>query len=327
MPRKLTVVRARPDPRIAQLVDDYLASCRAGGLSPKTINEGYGYPLRGIFLPFCADQHITEPSALSTKLLDRLTSHLLTEGGKRGPLSKHSVDSYARAINHFLTWLAKEGELAGTVNAKGKTTSNVKAQQPKLPKRQVDVLSRDQIQLLEDGAQTERDKLIVRVLADTGMRLSELASLRLGDLVNRGRDGVYLHVRGKGERDRMVPIPGMHRRLERYIQHGRSKDGLGDRLFLASRRHGRSYAPLTESGVYQLVRTLAAKVELGKRVYPHLLRHSYATWSLNRGMNPITLAKILGHSSLAMIQQVYAHLSPSDSYEAMAKVLLAENGG
>jgi len=315
MARKLSVVRARPDPRIARLVDDYLASCRARGLGPKTINEGYGYPLRSIFLPFCADQHVTEPSVLTSKLLDRLTSQLLTDGGKRGQLSKHSVDSYTRAINHFLAWLHREGE----VNA-------VKAQTPKLPKRMVDVLSREQIQLLEDAAQTERDKLLVRLLADTGMRLSELASLRLSDVVNRGRDGVYLHVRGKGERDRMVPIPGVHRRLERYIQHGRPKDGLGDHLFLASRRQERGYAPLTESGVYQLVRTLAQKAEIGKRVYPHLLRHSYATWSLNRGMNPITLAKILGHSSLAMIQNVYAHLSPSDSYEAMAKVLLAENG-
>jgi integrase len=57
-----------------------------------------------------------------------------------------------------------------------------------------------------------------------------------------------------------------------------------------------------------------------KRVYPRVLRHSYATWALARGMNPIQLAQILGHSSLAMIQNVYSHLSPSDAYEAMLRL-------
>ena len=77
--------------------------------------------------------------------------------------------------------------------------------------------------------------------------------------------------------------------------------------------------------MHQLLRTLGQKVGLGKRVYPHLLRHSYATFALQQGMNPIQLAIILGHRSLVMIQNVYAHLSPSDSYDAMAKLLLAQD--
>jgi integrase/recombinase XerD len=328
MPRKLTVVKPRVDPAIATLVDDYLTACRARGLSPKTVNEGYGYPLRSVFLPFCAAQGIREPRQLTGQLLDRLTSHLLTEGGTRGALSKHSVDSYVRAINHFLTWLAKEGALAGHVNARGKTTASIKAQQPRLPKRLVDVLSRQEIQALEDAAQTERDKLIVRLLADTGIRLGELVGLRTGDVVRRGRGNAYLQVHGKGESDRLVAIPQLQHRVERFIQHGRPKDSLSNHLFLASRRHGtHGYEALTTRGVHQLIRTLGQKVELGKRVYPHLLRHSYATFALQKGMNPIQLAEILGHRSLVMIQNVYAHLSPSDSYEAMAKLLLAENGG
>jgi site-specific recombinase XerD len=325
MPRKLTVVKPRVDPAIATLVDDYLTACRARGLSPKTINEGYGYPLRGIFLPFCAEQHITEPSALTSKVLDRLTSHLLTKGGVRGQLSKHSVDSYARAINNFLNWAAGEGELTATINAKGNTRSSVKAQTPRLPKRLVDVLSKQEIQSLEDAAQTERDKLIVRLLADTGLRLGELVGLRTTDVVRRGRE-VYLQVRGKGERDRLVPINRLQHRVERFIQHGRPKDSLSDHLFLASRRHGAAgYEALTTRGVHQLIRTLGQKVEIGKRVYPHLLRHSFATSALAGGMNPIQLADILGHRSLVMIMQVYAHLSPSDSYAAMEKLLLARD--
>lgn len=56
-----------------------------------------------------------------------------------------------------------------------------------------------------------------------------------------------------------------------------------------------------------------------------MLRHSFATYSLQRGMNPIQLARILGHSSLTMINQVYSHLSPRDGYDALLKSLSAES--
>ena len=125
-----------------------------------------------------------------------MTSQLLNEGGTRGPLSKHSVASYVRAINHFLNWLHERGDVEA-----------VRAQTPRLPRRLVDVLSKDEIQALEDAAQTECDKLILRLLADSGMRLGELVGLRTTDLAKRGRQA-YLHVRGKGERDRLVPVPG-----------------------------------------------------------------------------------------------------------------------
>jgi len=77
--------------------------------------------------------------------------------------------------------------------------------------------------------------------------------------------------------------------------------------------------------VAQLLRTAAWNAGIEKRVYPHLLRHSFATWQLSRGMNPIQLAQILGHSSLAMIQTVYAHLSPQDAHAALLKTLTEED--
>lgn len=59
-------------------------------------------------------------------------------------------------------------------------------------------------------------------------------------------------------------------------------------------------------------------------MYPHLLRHSYATWALSQGMNPIMLANLLGHSSLAMIQRNYAHHTAADMHELLAKLLAGE---
>ncbi len=181
---------------------------------------------------------------------------------------------------------------------------------------------------MEHAARTERDKLIIRLLADTGLRVGELLGLRANDLVEQNRN-YYLHVRGKGAIDRLVPAPKVYRRLRVYIERGRPKDAVSTRIFLSHRRRpsGGDYEPLTTSGVDQMVRNVAETAGIAKRVYPHLLRHSFATWQLSRGMNPIQLAQILGHSSLTMIQAVYSHLSPVDAYEAVLRTYREEEEG
>jgi integrase/recombinase XerD len=297
---------------LERLIDEYLAACRARGLALRTVKEAYRYPLYEVFLPFCAEQGIEEPGQVTGRVLDRLTTHLLDAGGRRGQLSRFTVASYVRAINAFLGWARREGEVG----------EGVKAQAPKLPRRLLDVLSRDEISRLEDAAKTERDKLIVRVLADSGIRVTELTSLRVTDLIERDRRA-YLRVLGKGDKQRDVPLmPQLGRRLRRHIERGRPRGTTADRVFVSLRRsrHG-DHEPLTRSGVDQLVRLLGEEAGLEKRVHPHLLRHSFATWALTRGMNPIQLAQIMGHSSLAMIQSVYAHLTPQDAYAALEQIV------
>jgi integrase len=101
-----------------------------------------------------------------------------------------------------------------------------------------------------------------------------------------------------------------------------------DRLFIGLRRRpGGEYGPLTPSGVEQMIQELGGTADIPKRVYPHLLRHSYATWALTRGMNPVMVAHILGHTSLSMIQNVYSHLTPTDAYQAMVETLAEEDNG
>lgn len=187
----------------------------------------------------------------------------------------------------------------------------------------VEILERDEIQRLEDAADSERDKLIVRVLADGGLRVGELVKLRMPDVTQHERSD-YLRVRGKGGRERLVPLtPTPARRLRRYQERQRPPDARTDRLFVARRRAARSgdYEPLTESGVQQLVRELGTKASIAKRVHPHLFRHSAATWMLRRGMNPLLVAKILGHESLAMIARTYSHLTVDDAHEALMAAL------
>jgi len=263
-----------------------------------------------VFLPWCAEQGITEPTQLSTRVLERFTAHLLEDGGRRGPLSRASVGSYARSVKAFLGWAEREGELA----------EKVKVPTPAVKRRVLDVLSRDEIQAMEDAAKSERDKLLVRVLADTGLRLGELLGLRAADIATAG-GRTQLKVRGKGDQERLVPVsPALARRLARHLR-GLRAEGT-DRIFVALRKgpEGR-YAPLTQSGAEQAIRTLAVAAGIERRVYPHLLRHSFATHALRRGMSTIQLQTILGHSSLTMISQVYSHLTTDDAYDAMMALL------
>jgi site-specific recombinase XerD len=95
-------------------------------------------------------------------------------------------------------------------------------------------------------------------------------------------------------------------------------------LFLTLRR-GRTSGqldPLTESAVEQMIRSLGELAEIDKRVYPHLLRHSFATDYLRRGGNPILLQQILGHTSLAMITKTYQHLTLADAHDELMQILL-----
>lgn len=73
-----------------------------------------------------------------------------------------------------------------------------------------------------------------------------------------------------------------------------------------------------------MVRVRTEQAAIRKRIYPHMLRHSYATWATNRGMNPIMLAQILGHSLLVMIHRNHAHSTPADAHEILARLLSAE---
>lgn len=143
---------------------------------------------------------------------------------------------YMRAINSFLNWVRTEGE-----------TVRAKAPLPRLGRKVLDVVIRDELRVLEDGAATERDKLIMRLLADTGIRLGELLALRGSDFVERDRHA-YLKIQGKGAHERLVPLsPTLAHRLHRHAERGR-RGTSGERLSIALRRRaGEDYRPLTPS--------------------------------------------------------------------------------
>ena len=182
---------------LEMLVEDYLDSCRARGLARSTVEQTYTFCLVQILLPWCRENSIREIRELSQRTLDRFTSALLRSGGRRGTsLSPDTVHTYVRTVRQFLTWAQREGE----------QMTAARPQLPRLSRRVLDVLSRHEIDTLEAAAETERDKLIIRLLADTGIRVGELCALKFDDLTRHQR-GALMKIRGQGREGTTCPGP------------------------------------------------------------------------------------------------------------------------
>jgi integrase/recombinase XerD len=303
------VITSTPPSPLTLLADDYLSNCRARGLSPRSDRQ-YTYSIRSVFLPWCERDGITDLAQLDHRAVDRFTAELLARTTAAGlPLSRFTIATYIRPIRLLLNWASREGE---TVKAR-----------PQLPRRGRpirDVLSRAELEQLEQAMPSERDKLIIRVFADCGLRLEELTRLKAGDLIRGGRQA-HFRVHGKRDRIRDVPVPpNVLRRLDRLIA-GRPEERSSDAIFLSHRR-GRLgvYDALTVGGVYQVVKEAVARTGITKRVYPHLLRHSWMTEMIRCGMNLVPLSFIAG-ASTDVIAQHYAHLTKDDAYDAMIRAL------
>lgn len=296
--------------KAAELVEAYLDSCRARGLAPKTVERAYALPLRQDFLPFLEREGVEDVAAIDQRVVDRFSTQLLAGGRSGRKLSPYSVAAYLRPVNQFLKWAAKNGAQASG-----------SAQLPRKRRRELAVLTRAEIQALEDAAAHERDKVLIRLMADTGCRIGEVCNIKVEDVFAEDRRH-YVRLNGKTGQ-RVAPVtPRLYGRLRALATYRRDTET--DHLFVAlQRRPGGRREALTVTGVYQAVKEAAARAELGKRVYPHILRHSAITHLISQEMNPVLTARITG-VSLRVIEEVYAHPSLSDRHSAMMRALAGE---
>ncbi len=180
---------------------------------------------------------------------------------------------------------------------------------PKQSRKLPEVLTRDEVSaLLEqpNGSEpaTLRDRALLELMYACGLRASEATELRVADLdLELG----VLRARGKGSKERVVPIGGAAARaVAAYLRAGRPKlmgDRVEPRLFLNHRGGG-----LTRQGLYKIVQRYAAAAGLAGRMSPHTLRHTFATHLLAGGCDLRSLQEMLGHSDIATTQ-LYTHLS------------------
>lgn len=145
-----------------------------------------------------------------------------------------------------------------------------------------------------------RDNAIVEVLYSTGVRVSELVSLRIDNLFfGEG----YIRVVGKGDKQRLVPIGSAARdKIQLYMELRRPKRSSEATLFLNNRGE-----PLTRVMVFNIIKQAARLAGVEKNISPHTLRHSYATHLLEGGANIRQVQELLGHESITTTE-VYTHL-------------------
>lgn len=176
---------------------------------------------------------------------------------------------------------------------------------PKAERLLPDVLSVEEIDALLrtfdiTTAKGCRDSAIVEVLYSTGLRVTELVTLRMNDLFfGEG----YVRVIGKGDKQRLVPISSAARdKIQLYMEFRKPEKPSEPTLFLNNRGK-----PLTRVMVFTIIRQAAERAGITKSISPHTLRHSYATHLLEGGANIRQVQELLGHESISTTE-VYTHL-------------------
>ncbi len=191
---------------------------------------------------------------------------------------------------------------------------------PKIGRKLPDTLSLKEIDQLLDAidlssAQGQRNKAIIELLYGCGLRVSELVNLRISDLYF---EESFINVVGKGDKQRFVPISDYTiKYIELYQKHIRNHQqiaaGHEDILFL--NRRGKQ---LSRAMIFTMIRTLANKANIQKKISPHTFRHSFATHLLENGADLRAIQQMLGHESITTTE-VYMHLNQSHLRETIEK--------
>ena len=176
---------------------------------------------------------------------------------------------------------------------------------PRAGRHLPDVLTTEEIDRIIATTDTatvkgRRDSAMLEVLYSCGLRVSELTSLRLGDLFfGEG----YIRVTGKGDKQRLVPISRVARaKIQIYLDDRRDVDSNDDTVFLNNR--GKK---LTRVMIFTILKQAALRAGITKRISPHTFRHSFATHLLEGGADIRQVQELLGHESI-LTTEIYTHL-------------------
>jgi len=213
--------------------------------------------------------------------------------------SSRTVHRKLTSLSTYCKYLIKEGEL----------DSNPldRVLKPKLKKRVPAFVEEGKLETLleefefgEDFKGT-RNRLVLDLLYQTGMRRSELTGLTTGAV---NREGKSLKVKGKREKERIIPLnEELLSAIERYliIRNAVMAQNTTDRLIVTERGE-----PAYDKLIYRIVNRYLSMVTTLDKKSPHVLRHTFATHMLNRGADLNAIKELLGHASLSATQ-VYTH--------------------
>ena len=253
------------------------------------------------YLDFLNNQSISTFEQITQRHVIAFFSHLKNQG--IGVRSRARVLSTLRGFHKFSI---NEGVVEGNPLSHIETPRILKTLPDTLSVAEVDTL----LELLDDGQPlTKRDKAMLELLYATGLRVSELISLRHADLhLTSG----YLRTFGKGSKQRIVPVGEVAvEHLVDYMeqvrpilaQHKTVKKEDSGYVFL-----NRSGNGLTRQGFWKMIKRRAIQAGITKKVTPHTLRHSFATHLVENGADLRVVQTLLGHADITTTQ-IYTHVS------------------
>jgi site-specific recombinase XerD len=230
------------------------------------------------------------------KIDDEVIYNFRSYLNKRG-LSLKTQSYYLIALRNFLKFLQKKGK---------DIYDPFKIELPKLPEREINILTDEELNKLLTSASGEdlkslRDRAILETLFSTGLRVSELCSLNRDiDL-----DKKEIRVRGKGGKIRLVFLSEIAKfYLKKYLEKRNDKEPA---LFISLSKSSK-FKRLTPRGVEKIIKYYAKKAGIIKKITPHTLRHQFATDLLMAGADLRAIQLLLGHKNL-QTTQIYTHLT------------------
>ncbi len=292
---------------IEELFQRYELAMQAQGYSQKTVVHVKGCVR--IFIDFLGNKPVSDITAddfrhfiAELRNKDVWAGLPYTKGRK---LTSTTINTYARAIKSFWQWLEREGII------KSNPLASIPA--PKKAKTLPKVYSEDQLRaVLEVIMENLRNRAIIEVLLDSGVRLSELVSLDISNIdLKTGR----IKVLGKGGKERYTYITqSAIQTVNDYIAQSRPMPVGENLLFL-----NLDGSPLKYNRIQKILELIGRKAGISERLCPHKLRHSCATLSLKYGNNLEYIKLMLGHSNIKTTSEAYLNVADTDVANAHQK--------
>ncbi len=263
------------------------------------------------YLDFIEVQYkISKVRDYNGKYLHNYLSKLVRKGA-----SKSTERRKLSAINSFINYLINEERIS--------SDKVEKVASPKMEKKLPTVLTVDEVNNLIEASKGPkpndyRNYCMLELLYGSGLRISELTSLNIGDIhLNQGLINIF----GKGSKERIVPINKEEgQALKEYILNYRllfdPKDY--DAVFL-----NKNGERISRIAVFKIIKELAIKANINKEISPHTLRHSFATHLLEGGADIMAVKELLGHEDISTTEH-YTHVSKKTIFDKYDEIV---NGG
>ncbi len=289
---------------VSRLAVEYLNHLKYERNASDNTVSSYRYDLRDFAL-YLKENSISSPDQITPEIISTFAEELIESGRDRKTVARH-----ISSIRGFTKFLVRKGVLKFDPSR----VVEFQVREERLPT----VLSEDEIERLLEAPDTLtkeglRDRAILELMYSSGLRVSEVANLKVKDVNLKER---FVRIFGKRKKERIVPMGRIAvNLLEDYLVDVRPLYDKYRREEMFLSKFGR---PLSRVSIWKMVKKYAVKAGIVKEISPHTLRHSFATHLINRGADIRAVQEMLGHSDIETTK-IYTHLLPSHLEEVHRK--------